>query len=31
MAIVFAAAGLINMGELGLNVYFGNNWQRAYV
>ncbi|NNE23911.1 MAG: hypothetical protein HKN11_15015, partial [Rhizobiales bacterium] len=29
-AIIFAAANLISMGELGLNVYLGNAWQRAF-
>src|SRR5688572_11215875 len=29
-ATILAAAGLISMGEFGLNVYFGNKWQHAY-
>lgn len=29
-AIILAAAGLVSMGEMGLNVYFGNSWQRSW-
>lgn len=29
-ATIFATVGLISMGEMGLNIYFGNGWQRAY-
>ena len=29
-ATLLAAAGLVTLGELGLNVYFGNHWQRAH-
>jgi O-antigen/teichoic acid export membrane protein len=29
-ATLFAMASLISIGELGLNIYFGNQWQRAY-
>ncbi|PHS21654.1 MAG: hypothetical protein COA84_15415 [Robiginitomaculum sp.] len=29
-ATLFAMAGLISMGEMGLNIYFGNQWQRTY-
>jgi hypothetical protein len=29
-ATLFAMAGLIVIGEMGLNVYFGNQWQRAF-
>jgi len=29
-ATLAAAAGLITLGELGLNVYFGNAWQNAH-
>lgn len=28
--ILFSAAGLIGMGESGLNIYFGNKWQHAF-
>ncbi len=27
---LLATAGLISMGEMGLNIYFGNKWQQAY-
>lgn len=29
-ATLMAAAGLVTLGELGLNVYFGNQWQKAH-
>ncbi len=29
-ATLLAAAGLVTLGELGLNVYFGNHWQKAH-
>lgn len=28
-ALLFAGVGLISLGDLGLGIYFGNNWQHA--